>query len=172
MWISETVKVNVSFTTKFTLCITTGKKTPAFESLPDRTLYRAIVYSIPLLQDNTIPSCQLRLHRSSPYSTTEVKWSILCPCRCKLYKSVQNEHVIAGHTLIDPENLRVFWSPAVSKCQLSLSNSGEWRDRLKPSSIYDGEHRYSITSPRVEPNPKVKKSCVLIKADDVQCPYH
>jgi hypothetical protein len=35
------------------------------------TLYRAIVYSIPLLQDNTIPSCQLRLHRSSPYSTQQ-----------------------------------------------------------------------------------------------------
>jgi len=35
------------------------------------TSYRAIVYSLPLLQDNTIPSFQLRLHRKSPFSTQQ-----------------------------------------------------------------------------------------------------
>ena len=72
------------------------------------TLHRAIFYNLPLLQDNTIPSCQLRLHRSSPFSTQQKSSAVFFVHPSVNSTSVQNEHVTTQHTFIDPENLRVF----------------------------------------------------------------
>jgi hypothetical protein len=80
-------------------------------------------YNISRLQNNTIPTCQLRFRGSDIY-TTEQKSNILrvlSPSGRKFYKRVQPENVMAGHNNIVTEYLSVSLNHANSQVPKKLA---------------------------------------------------